>query len=632
MASNYEVNIKLNTRTVNKQLNNLEKRISKLNKLAVGGRASKTVLQNEKTKIDLATKRLQIENRNLRTKQRQLKIDRQQLKVEQQTAAAINKQTKVSKRPRVSGSPMGPSSPLNFTNQGTLLPGKGFTGGGNKNVLSGALISGAFPLLFGQGLLGGAVGAAGGAIGGMLGGQTGGFAGGLVATAVLSQVQAFVDSSSKLGQAMSSLTPDTNALAQAMGIVGTQEEKRIQAIEKLNGKQAALTAAMDKMRETIGDEATDRLKAFGESTRLIGNEFAIAMTKMQAALLPVINLVDRFLGISKGAKDSERARAIKNSTNPEILRIQSEIAALENKTGGGRSGSKQRSDKIKELKAELKVLGDQEVVTNKIAAKNETDRLTLEASLRATTDKTKFLQDTLQFGEQEAEIRQRILQFERDSGVVLDANGKQRIRDAMELERSLQRQVEFTKAIGQSFRDSFRDAITGATSFNQAMVNVLNTIRDRLIGMYLDQMFAQATTGGGGGFLGKLFGGLVGGIFGGGGAGAAVAPLITDKVFDTTFDTSLISAGSLAGKFANGGFAQKGKSYLVGERGPELFTPGATGGQISPMGSTNIVVNVDASGSSVQGNEEQSKVLGQVLASAIQSELIKQKRPGGLLS
>jgi len=201
----------------------------------------------------------------------------------------------------------------------------------------------------------------------------------------------------------------------------------------------------------------------------------------------------------------------------------------------------------------------------------------------------------------------------------------------MELERSLQRQVDFTKAIGASFRDSFRDAITGATSFGQAMSNVLNTIRDRLINMYLDQMFAQATMGrkGGGGIFGSLLGGLFGGVFGG--VGGAVAPLVTDKVFDTTFDTSLIGAGSLAGKFANGGFAQKGKSYLVGERGPELFTPGATGGQISPMGSTNIVVNVDASGSSVEGNESESQVLGQVLASAIQSELIKQKRPGGLL-
>ena len=54
MASNYEVNIKLNTRTVNKQLNNLEKRISKLNKLAQGGRANKTVLRNEQEKIKKA--------------------------------------------------------------------------------------------------------------------------------------------------------------------------------------------------------------------------------------------------------------------------------------------------------------------------------------------------------------------------------------------------------------------------------------------------------------------------------------------------------------------------------------------------------------------------------------------------
>jgi len=46
----------------------------------------------------------------------------------------------------------------------------------------------------------------------------------------------------------------------------------------------------------------------------------------------------------------------------------------------------------------------------------------------------------------------------------------------------------------------------------------------------------------------------------------------------------------------------------------------------------NIVVNVDASGSNVEGDEEEGKQLGQLMASAIQSELIKQKRPGGLLA
>jgi len=75
---------------------------------------------------------------------------------------------------------------------------------------------------------------------------------------------------------------------------------------------------------------------------------------------------------------------------------------------------------------------------------------------------------------------------------------------------------------------------------------------------------------------------------------------------------------------------------MVGERGPEMFTPNA-GGRITSNdnlsgGPTNIVVNVDASGSSVEGDEDQSRQLGQLMATAIQSELIKQQRPGGLLS
>jgi phage-related minor tail protein len=74
---------------------------------------------------------------------------------------------------------------------------------------------------------------------------------------------------------------------------------------------------------------------------------------------------------------------------------------------------------------------------------------------------------------------------------------------------------------------------------------------------------------------------------------------------------------------------------MVGERGPELFMPGRSGG-IAPAnsfgGGVNVVVNVDATGSSVQGDQSQAKQLGGVISAAVQSELIKQKRPGGLLA
>jgi hypothetical protein len=50
------------------------------------------------------------------------------------------------------------------------------------------------------------------------------------------------------------------------------------------------------------------------------------------------------------------------------------------------------------------------------------------------------------------------------------------------------------------------------------------------------------------------------------------------------------------------------------------------------MGSANVTVNVDASGSSVEGNSDQAAQLGRMLGAAVQAELVKQKRPGGLLA
>ena len=122
------------------------------------------------------------------------------------------------------------------------------------------------------------------------------------------------------------------------------------------------------------------------------------------------------------------------------------------------------------------------------------------------------------------------------------------------------------------------------------------------------------------------------------------------KSFLSPFSSStpLGAGGGMVGKFGtfgpNYGIAQRaiggpvtaGSPYLVGERGPELFMP-SRGGSIIPNnalggGGTSVVVNVDASGSSVQGDQAQSRQLGIAISSAVQAELVKQKRPGGLLA
>ena len=145
-----------------------------------------------------------------------------------------------------------------------------------------ALISGAFPLLFGQGPLASLAGGLGGGVGGMFGGM-GGFAGGIAATAAVQSIQNAVDGVAKLGQAFNKLNPDIEGLVSALGIAGTEEERRIRLIEQAGGKQAALNAVTQRMNQVLG-EFKSKIKQFGEATQQIGNAFAVLMLKMQAAI------------------------------------------------------------------------------------------------------------------------------------------------------------------------------------------------------------------------------------------------------------------------------------------------------------------------------------------------------------
>lgn len=97
--------------------------------------------------------------------------------------------------------------------------------------------------------------------------------------------------------------------------------------------------------------------------------------------------------------------------------------------------------------------------------------------------------------------------------------------------------------------------------------------------------------------------------------------------------------------FARGGIVNRPTVFpfangigLMGEAGPEAIMPlrrgpgGRLGVEAANGGVGNIVVNVDATGTNVQGNGQDSKRLGEAIGVAIRSELIKQKRPGGLLA
>jgi hypothetical protein len=156
--------------------------------------------------------------------------------------------------------------------------------------------------------------------------------------------------------------------------------------------------------------------------------------------------------------------------------------------------------------------------------------------------------------------------------------------------------------IGSTIATGVVDALHGAVTGTKSLADAAKSMLDSL----LKQILQVATNM-------ALFGNVGGDLTKGGG----------------------ILGGLLEGFLADGGTAMAGKPYIVGEKGPELFTPGRTG-SVAPAGSfggtNNIVVNVDASGSAASGDEQNAKALGNVIGAAVQAELIKQKRPGGLLS
>ena len=133
----------------------------------------------------------------------------------------------------------------------------------------------------------------------------------------------------------------------------------------------------------------------------------------------------------------------------------------------------------------------------------------------------------------------------------------------------------------------------------------------------------------------------ISGLFGGGGGGT-LAPTDMFKYVNNAKGNLYAQNGIQA--FARGGIVDKPMLFpfakgigLMGEAGPEAIMPLRRGrdgnlGVAGGGGTTNVVVNVDAGGTSAQGDAPRGEQLGKALSAAVQAELIKQRRPGGLLA
>jgi hypothetical protein len=127
------------------------------------------------------------------------------------------------------------------------------------DIVSNALIGGAFPLLFGQGLGASVGGAAGGAAGGAVGGQFG-FGLSLVGTAVGSQFDAIIEKATVLGRALEDPIRNFSAVQESALLSSRGLERQVESLIAV-GRQAEAAALIqaDLAKAYGGAEAARRL-------------------------------------------------------------------------------------------------------------------------------------------------------------------------------------------------------------------------------------------------------------------------------------------------------------------------------------------------------------------------------------
>ena len=504
----------------------------------------------------------------------------------------------------------------------------GRRGGRFQNALSSGLIGGGFPLLFGQGPTAALGGALGGVAGGAIGGQFG-FALSIAGTTIGSALD-------NLANALAKPTENIQLLVDKVGLANTPTGDLALRLEKVGLSASAADLLLNEFGKKFGKTPEDIKKNTEQMTKFKNqiNELGTAITLLLSKVLsPAIQTILDFIGRQSLANKVGRLK---------FSNLEREAAGLAQKATQEEFGFGKFSGFVEGplagpgveeffKKTEQKIFQDlinQSLISqgkSPVFFKNESldfddefkkarekvEQAEFNKNIRSLEQSLKLEKDRLNISSEQFTLKQEQFKLDNlnaDLELLKGELGKnnndeiQRQIDGLQAQVDLQEQIvknakdladpfkQLSQIIEVDIGNGIKDLIKGTRTLSEVMTSMLNKMADAFLNLAIfGNIAGQSVTGG-----------LLGGIF-----------------------------------KANGGPVKGGNSYIVGERGPELFTPGVSG-MITPNhalgGGTTVVVNVDASGSNVEGDEDESRALGIALSAAIESELIKQKRPGGLLA
>ena len=460
-----------------------------------------------------------------------------------------------------------------------------------ENLMLGA----GFPLLFGGGV--GSVG--GGVLGAGLQNLTGsqGFGAQIFLSAIGQQLDTFVGKISTLGKAFNVLNPDVDAVISSLGETNTAYGKHLEMLKKIEGEGAAMKEAELAVKRIIGKEGLAKIKGLGDDATELGNQWAKVMLRMQASIAALITRTGILKALSESmAKGTDFQKAnlavVSGTASPELQSLWKAYQGQNTWQGSAKNLGQNLIMRQRNPDGSFKFPTQREL-RPMIIDQWRKDQATSPSlgglygkgadKVAALAQEEQKLKDILHLGSTQAGIEEKIRNMKKDQITLSEKDYRKKLEGNAQLREA----IDIYKDIGRTIEDGIVSAIEGAIKGTKTLGEVANSVLNQLSSKFLKLG------------INKLLGGL---------------PIIGD-LFK-----------------AEGGPVSGGSPYIVGEKGPELFVPNSSGNIVPnhAMGGS-MVVNVDASGSSAEGDSDRSRQLGELIGAAVQSEIIRQQRPGGTL-
>jgi len=460
---------------------------------------------------------------------------------------------------------------------------------------SSALIGGAFPLLFGQGLGASALGAAGGFGGGLMKNRQMGFALSLVGTSIGAAIDGIVAETAKLGKSLNKLNPDFQQLTKSLGLVGTAEAKRIEIIRQVLGQEKALEVVRQRLANIVGQQGVQVLDEFGKSVQDLSNNFAVAMTRFQTSIAKFLQksgILD-FINarIERSNIIGSAISAIKDKSpdvdNEQLLKLLKELGTSE-------FGILGQSIPIPGRRLPSEILND----IKNLLPQNQ-DILSGGKSLEVMNlDKEIELQQrSLQIGTKKALQEKEALKIFQAQASQIEKKNKlslEDIKNNIEKRDNLKEQLALQEQITNILATGMTNAVMGLIEGTKTLSQALAGIAKQLASLFLNQAFSS----------------FFGGMFSGGGGGGGRPGEVTMNSFNA--QGGFYRTGGFKA-FQYGGVVNSPTLGMIGEGGESeyvipaskmsgamaRYSAGARGGAVIPGGSHESGTVAGSSGNTV---------------------------------